>query len=284
VLSAYPMIDTHVHFWDAKTLATYEWITDKMEALRRPFGPADLHPHLATHGVEGVLAVQTCPSLKETEQLIAIAADAEIVVGVIGWVNLTAPNVREVVTELRGGAAGRYLVGIRHQVHDEPDQDWLGRADVRRGLRAVQDAGLAFDLLIGPRELPAALAVSRALPDLQFIVDHGAKPPIASGKLEPWASQIAPISRLENVACKVSGLVTEASWHDWQVDDILQYTSRLIDWFGEGRLLFGSDWPVCLLAGGYGEVLDAYDKALGGLTRISANADSIYRLPDPQQE
>ena len=170
-----------------------------------------------------------------------------------------------------------HLVGIRHQAHDEPDPAWLLRDDVLRGLAAVRDAGLAYDLLVRPRELPAALEVARRLPGLRLVIDHAAKPPVASGELEPWRTLMAPFAGLEQVSCKVSGLVTEADRERWTPDDLVPYVTYLVEWFGEGRLLFGSDWPVCLLAATYDEVVAACEHALGDLAPLGANAERVYR-------
>jgi L-fucono-1,5-lactonase len=189
-----------------------------------------------------------------------------------------AADAAEVLAGLRTLPGGRHLVGIRHQVHDEPDPRWLLREDVGRGPRAVADAGLAFDLLARPRELPAALEVARRLPELRLVVDRAVKPPIASEALEPWAGLLAPLAGHKQVVCKVSGLVTEADWRRWRVNDLVPYVSRLVDWFGPERLLFGSDWPVCLLAAGYDQVVAAYARSLGGLAALAGSARGAYPL------
>lgn len=260
------MIDAHVHFWDGPL----PWMSDEMALLRRPFGPEDLRPRLAAHAIHAVVLVQASPSLEETRSFLALAQEVDFVAGVVGWVDLTAPGVRDVLDELR--AAGP-LVGVRHQVHDEADPAWLLREDVRRGLRAVERAGLAYDLLVRARELPAALEIARAFPGLRLVIDHLAKPTIAAGELEPWASRMAPFAELEHVSCKVSGLVTEADWERWRPADLEPYLARAADWFGDERLLFGSDWPVCLLAASYDDVVRAYAPA-----RFAENARRFYGL------
>ena len=276
-------VDAHVHFWGSAELAGYGWMTPEMDAIRRSFGPEDLRGHLERHGFDRAVLVQTCPSLEETRGYLELAATTGFLGGVVGWVDLTDPAVRETVAELREGSGGRYLVGIRHQVHDEPDAEWLLRSDVRRGLRAIGEAGLAYDVLVRTRELPAALETIRALPELRFVIDHIAKPPIASGELDPWAERLAPLARLAHVSCKLSGLVTEAAWKRWRVEDVLPYASRVLEWFGEERLLFGSDWPVCTLSGSYDsvvslaeQIVDAKDERVFG-----GNAERLYRLPAP---
>jgi L-fuconolactonase len=275
-------VDAHVHFWGPAELAGYGWMTPEMDAIRRPFGPEDLRGHLKWHDFDRAVLVQTRSSLDETRRYLELAATTDFLGGIVGWVDLTDPAVAETVAELRGGAGGRYLVGIRHQAHDEPDSDWLLRDDVRRGLRAIGEAGLVYDVLVRTRELPAALETICALPDLRFVIDHIAKPPIASGELEPWAERLAPLARLEHVSCKLSGLVTEAVWKRWRPEDVLPYASRVVEWFEEERLLFGSDWPVCTLAASYDEVVSLAERIVGEKDErvFGGNADRIYRLPD----
>ncbi len=189
------------------------------------------------------------------------------------------------LAELRQGLGGDRLVGIRHQVHDEPDPDWLLRDGVRRGIRAVGDAGLVYDLLVRSRELPAALQTARDLPGTRFVIDHLAKPQIKDGALQPWADLMRPFGALNNVWCKVSGMVTEADWSSWQPTDLDPYVDHVLDVFGAERLLFGSDWPVCLLAASYQQVFDATRAALGELSPAETaavfgeTATEVYRLP-----
>jgi L-fuconolactonase len=269
-------IDAHVHVWAPRELAQYEWMTPAMDAIRRPIGLDELEPLLAAHGFERAVLVQTCSSLDETRALLELAASSSSVAGVVGWVDLTSPDVGETFAALDGP----YLVGIRHQVHDEPDPVWLLRDDVRRGLRALQDAGLAYDMLVRTRELPAALDTARAFPGLRLVVDHIAKPPIASGELEPWASGLAALAQLEHVSCKLSGLVTEADWERWRPEDLAPYVERVVAWFGEDRLLFGSDWPVCTLAAPYDEVVAVAERAVGRSAKVfGENAARMYALP-----
>ena len=277
------VVDAHQHFWDPGR-ADYPFLTDELAVIRRPFGPDDLRPSLREAGVDRTVLVQTRASLDETREFLATAAATDYVAGVVGWVDLLDPAVAETLAALRAGPDGALLVGVRHQIHDEPDPEWLGRADVRRGLAAVRDAGLAYDLLVRPRELPAALAVARALPDLRLVIDHLAKPPIASGEVESWAALMAPFSELPHVSCKLSGMVTEADWGRWMSADLAPYVERVVAIFGEDRVMFGSDWPVCLLAGSYGQVVVALEQALGPISAATrakvfgANAVAFYRL------
>jgi len=270
------IVDAHHHFWDPAR-ADYPWMTDDLAAIRRPFGPPDLAPLLRDAGVAGTVLVQARMDLDETRELLETAASTEFVLGVVGWVDLTDPDLAAVLDDLEHSK----LVGIRHQVHDEPDPSWLLRPDVRRGLRAVAKAGLVYDLLVRTRELPAALATARALPELALVIDHLAKPPIASGDTRAWAEALAPLADLPNVSCKLSGLVTEAEWASWQPDDLMPYVRRALDWFGEERCLFGSDWPVCLLAASYADVLALVQGTLRPAERcavLSATAARVYRL------
>ena len=277
------VVDAHQHFWDP-TRAAYPWMTDALAAIRRPFGPADLLPLIHAAGITRTILVQTRASIDETREFLELTARHEFIAGVVGWVDLTLPDVADRIAELRAGPGGRKLVAIRHQVYDESDERWLLRRDVRAGLGAVRDAGLAFDLLVRTRELTSAAAVAREFDDLRFVVDHLAKPPIREGAVAEWSARLAPLASLPNVSAKLSGLVTEADWTSWRLDQLVPYVSRALEWFGASRLLFGSDWPVCLLAASYAEVLDAYRRAVedvtaGERTRIfGGNALAWYRL------
>ena len=259
-------------------------MTDELAAIRRPFAPPDLEPLLAAAGIDRTVLVQTRASVDETRELLRTAEATSFVAGVVGWVDLSDPGVAEEIDALRSGPGGDRLVGIRHQVHDEPDADWLLRPDVRRGIAAVGRAGLAYDLLVRSRELPAALQVVRGLPDVRFVIDHVAKPPIRDRVFQPWAERIASFGEMRNTWCKASGMITEADWSSWRPDDLRPYVQHVLDVFGADRLVFGSDWPVCLLAGSYQQVFDATRAALGDLTEgeqsaiFGGNAAEVYRL------
>ena len=278
------VVDAHHHFWDPSRRA-YPWLGDDLAAIRRPFGPADLAPLIAAEGIDRTVLVQTISSLDETNEFLATAASTTFVAGVVGWVDLMDPNVARVLAELRSGDHGKFLIGIRHQAHDETDPRWLLRDDVQRGIRAVGDAGLVYDLLVKSRELPSAVELARNFPDITFVLDHVAKPRIASGpRDEEWERAMAPLAECENVHCKLSGMVTEASWPSWTPDDLAPYIDRTLAWFGPGRCMFGSDWPVCLLAADYGRVFSALKLALDGLDPtekrevLGENAVRVYRL------
>lgn len=273
------IVDAHQHFWDP-TRFEYPALTDDVAAVRRRFGPDDLAPVLREHGVGGTLVVQAVGSLDETSRLLAIAESTPFVLGVVGWIDLTDPAAAEVLA----GIASRSLVGIRHQVHDEADHAWLLRPDVQHGIAAVGEAGLAFDLLVRTAELPAAIETVRRHPDVRFVVDHLAKPPLRDGDLTEWAYRLEALSELPNVSCKLSGLVTEADWSGWSRETLVSTLRRALDWFGPFRAIFGSDWPVCLLAADYGAVLELVLAALDGLDSaernavLGGNATGIYGL------
>jgi L-fuconolactonase len=277
------IVDAHHHLWDPAR-ADYRWLTDELAPIRRAFTPEDLAPSLAAAGVDGTVLVQTRSSLEETREFLATAAATPFILGVVGWVDLTDPAIADILAELHEGPGGDRLVGIRHQVHDEPDPEWLLRADVQRGLRAVGEEGFVYDLLVRSRELPAALEIARALPGTRFVIDHLAKPPIRERTTRPWADLMLPFGRLPNVWCKVSGMVTEADWSSWQPDDLSPYVEHALEVFGPDRLLFGSDWPVCLLAASYQQVFDAARAALGDLgpaetaAVFGGTASEVYRL------
>jgi L-fuconolactonase len=278
------IVDSHHHFWDPSRRA-YPWMGDELASIRKPFGPEDLRPLLKANRVTRTVLVQTISSLDETREFLATAEANDFIAGVVGWLDLTDPSVRETLAQLRSGPGGNRLLGIRHQVHDEPEQAWLLRDDVQRGLRAVRDADLVYDLLVRTRELPAAREVVRRFPDIRFVIDHMAKPRIGAGARDPeWEHAMAAIAELPNVSCKLSGMVTEASWTEWTQADLAPYVRRALDWFGPERCMFGSDWPVCLLAASYAEVLQALRYALSELSAVEiekvlgGNATRVYRV------
>ncbi len=248
------IIDAHHHLWDPGQFE-YGWMSgDALAPLRRPYTVDDLWE--VTDGkVAHTVLVQTISSEAETAAFLATAgANDGLIKGVVGWVDLTAPDVADRIAALRAGPGGARLVGIRHQVQDEPDPQWFAQPEVLRGLRAVAAAGLAYDLLVLVPQLETAVSVVRRLPEVSFVLDHLAKPPIAAGEWEPWASGIADLARESNVTAKLSGLVTEASWTDWSAEQIAPYAKHAIEVFGPDRLMYGSDWPVCTLAASYEQV------------------------------
>ncbi|MFC8241726.1 amidohydrolase family protein [Streptomyces chartreusis] len=251
------IVDAHHHVWDL-SVRDQDWITGfELRPLRRNFGVGDLAPEARAAGVGRTVLVQTITVLEETPEFLALAAEHELIAGVVGWTDLTRPDIADELSRLRELPGGRYLKGIRHQVQGEADPEWLLRADVRRGLAAVAEAGLVYDLVVLPHQIPACVKAAGDLPGLTFVLDHSGKPPIASGTREPWTRDVRALARLPNTVCKLSGLVTEADLADWTVTDLRPYADAVLEAFGPGRLMFGSDWPVCTLAATYGEVLAA---------------------------
>ncbi|MFF3839175.1 amidohydrolase family protein [Streptomyces sp. NPDC001930] len=278
------IVDAHHHVWDL-SVRDQDWITDdELAPLRRDFALADLEREVAAAGVAATVLVQTVTVAEETPELLALAAENHFVSGVVGWTDLTAPDVADELALLRELPGGEKLVAIRHQVQSEPDPLWLLRRDVLRGLDAVAAAGLAYDLVVLPRQLPAAANAAFLVPHLTFVLDHLGKPPVATGELQPWAQDLHALAALPNTVAKVSGLVTEARWDSWSPDDLRPYTGTALEAFGADRLMFGSDWPVCLLAATYGEVVDAAEELTADLSGperaafFGGTAERVYRL------
>lgn len=251
------VVDAHHHVWDL-SVRDQDWITGpELAPLRRDFTMKDLEPEARAAGVRGTVLVQTVTVPEETPEFLALAGEHDLIAGVVGWTDLTRPDVADELARLRALPGGRYLKGIRHQVQGEPDPEWLLRPDVRRGLAAVADAGLVYDLVVLPHQLPACVRAAADLPGLTFVLDHLGKPPVASGALEPWATGLRALAALPNTAAKLSGLVTEADLASWTVEDLRPYADVALEAFGPGRLMYGSDWPVSTLAATYGDILDA---------------------------
>jgi L-fuconolactonase len=275
-------VDAHHHVWDL-SVRDQDWIRGRgLAPLRRNFTLADLAPEAAAAGVDRTVLVQTVTVPEETPELLALAHEQDereereerhgpaagrgLIAGVVGWTDLTRPDVAEELARLRALPGGRRLKGVRHQVQGEADPEWLLRPDVRRGLAAVADAGLVYDLVVLPHQLPACAGAARALPGLTFVLDHAGKPPVASGSLDPWARDLRTLAALPNTVCKLSGLVTEADPASWTVEDLRPYADTVLEAFGPGRLMYGSDWPVSTLAADYGEVLAAAHELTEGLS------------------
>jgi L-fuconolactonase len=255
------MIDSHQHFWrfDPERDA---WITGEMRAIRRDFLPADLQPVLATNGVDGCIAVQADQSETETRFLLDLARRHSFIKGVVGWVDLRSTALDAMLATY---AADPHLVGIRHVAQAEAD-DFLARADVIDSIGRLETVGLSYDILIFERQLPAALTLTKRLPRQRFVLDHLGKPRIRDGESEPWATHVRELARRPNVCCKLSGLVTEADWANWRQTDLRPYLDLAFEAFGPDRLMFGSDWPVCLLAAPYEGVLAVIDDYIAALS------------------
>jgi len=256
-------IDAHHHLWDLAA-RPQPW-TSGEPVLARSFSFDDLRDYLDRHHIDATVVVQTLPVAAETPELLELAAGESRIAGVVGWVDLEAPGTTDTLAGLREGPNGNWLVGVRHLVQDEPDPAWLTRPAVQRSLAAVGAAGLVYDLLTRPHQMDAAIDTASALPEVRFVLDHAGKPPIATGELEPWRTRLQRLARLPNVAVKLSGLVTEADRDRWQVSDLRPYSDAVLDAFGTDRTMFGSDWPACLPAASYDQVLEAAEACCAGL-------------------
>jgi L-fuconolactonase len=251
------IVDAHQHYWDLARFS-YPWMTPDLGVLERDYLPADLEPILTSNGVRKTVVVQAISSPAETDWLLDLAARSSFIAGVVGWADLQSPDLGKELDRLM---RSRYFKGLRHQVHDEPDDAWLLRADVQRGLGELERRGLPYDLLLFPRHLPQVPEVAERHPDLRLVIDHLSKPPIAAGHLEPWATDLRRAAAYPNVYCKLSGMATQAG-QEWADTDIAPYVQVAVEAFGTARLMFGSDWPVCLLAGTYARILAALQGAV----------------------
>jgi L-fuconolactonase len=276
-----PRIDAHHHVWDLAA-RDQPWITGPaMAPIRRSFSIDDLRPETAAAGVTATVVVQTVADITETEELLDLAETTPLIAG---YVDLAAPDVGEQLDRLRERPSGPQLVGIRSLVQDEPDPGWLARPAVLAGLREVARYGLVYDLLIRADQLQAALVAVAHVPDGRYVLDHLAKPAIAAGGWEPWASGLAALATWGNVSAKLSGLVTEASWSTWSLGDLRPYVEHAVAVFGPDRVLFGSDWPVCTLAAPYSRVIAAAEELVDGLSTtersavMGGTAATIYEL------
>jgi L-fuconolactonase len=272
------IVDAHHHLWDPAR-RDYPWLAgDVLAPIRQRYDVAALRSHAAAAGIQRTVLVQTVPDVAETVEFLALAdQNRDLIAGVVGWVDLTA-GTADALARLRNEPGGDLLVGIRHQAQDEPDSNWLGRDDVVAGVRAVVDAGLAYDLLVLPHQLPSAISLVERVPAARFVLDHAGKPPIATGELEPWAGLLRRLASSPDVAVKLSGLVTEADWRTWTAADIRPYAEVVLDAFGPDRVMFGSDWPVCELAASYAAVIGLARELAAGETVFGDTARRWYGL------
>jgi len=255
------------------------------DPLRGVFGLDEYVDASREYEIDAGVVVQAVADVDETRELLLLAADTPHIAGVIGWVDLTAADVADHLTALREGPGGETLVGVRHQVEDEPDPAWLLRGDVLRGLRAIGEAGLTYDLLVGPAQFADAVEAVRRRPEVSFVLDHLGKPRIGED-MTAWASAMAELAGYPNAVAKISGLVTETHWQTWSPAQLLPYIEEALAVFGPDRLMFGSDWPVCRLAATYGQVVSIVDSALTASTHeereaiLGRTATRVYGLPD----
>ena len=244
-------IDAHHHFWKYDAV-DYDWIDDSMQKIRRDFGPEHLAVEISEAGVDAVISVQARQTLGETTWLLENARNNDFIKGVVGWVPLVSPTVTEdldrIMTEPK-------LRGVRHVLQGEPDGFML-RDDFNAGICALRSRDLIYDILVFEHQLSETIEFVDRHPAQVFVLDHIAKPRVKADLLEPWKANLHELAKRENVFCKLSGVVTEANWTDWSVEQLRPYVETVIDAFGPSRLMFGSDWPVCLLATGYRQWVD----------------------------
>ncbi|MDE0103195.1 MAG: amidohydrolase family protein [Bryobacterales bacterium] len=254
-------IDAHHHLWRYDP-SQHTWISDRMRVLRRDFLPVDLKAEIGAVGVAGTIAVQAGHSLAESRFLLEQARKTDFVLAVVGWLPLAGPGLGAALDGLAGDAR---LRGCRHVLQDEADDDYMLREDFNQGLSRVTSAGLVYDILIYERHLPQALVLVDRHPSQVFVLDHIGKPCIREGSFRPWSGLIRKLARRPNVYCKLSGMVTEADWNTWTYKQMLPYLETVLDAFGTRRVMFGSDWPMCLLASSYGRWFSAVERFVSRL-------------------
>jgi L-fuconolactonase len=275
-------IDSHNHFWRYRA-EEYGWIGESMGIIRRDFLPSDLLVNLRTAGIDGTIAVQARQTVEETEWLLQLSDTHDFIRGVVGWVPLTEPTLKAVLERL---CEYRRLKGVRHVIHDEPDDDFILGANFNKGIQQLQSFGLIYDVLIFERHLPQTIQFIDGHPGQIFVVDHIAKPKIRTKELSPWRERIVELAQRENVYCKISGMVTEASWTEWKPDDLKPYFDIVLAAFGARRLMFGSDWPVLLLASSYTLWADSVRSFVSDLSSaeqdriMGGTAIDVYNLSD----
>jgi len=262
-------IDSHQHFWKFDPVRD-SWIDDSMTAIRRDFYPPDLEPILNKHNIDGCIAVQADQSEAETEFLLGLAEKHDFIKGVVGWVNLMDPHVRERIAHY---SRFKKLKGIRHVLQGEPDRAYMLNPQFMKGIAALKNYDLAYDILIFPDQLGYTNQFVKNVSGVRYVIDHIAKPDIKNGNIEKWANNMKIIAQHENVWCKISGMVTEADWQNWKIADFEPYLDMVFEAFGANRVMFGSDWPVCNVAGGYDKMI-SYQ--LNYVSKLSANEQSRF--------
>ncbi len=273
-------VDSHHHFWDISRLE-YPWMPPGPSVVRRNYLPRDLKPLIDEAGIRKTILVQAQQSLEEANFLLDIAESNVFISGVVAWADVRSPSVGDDLDTLMKRDK---LVGIRHQVEDDPDDDWLVRPDTIRGLREIAARDLAYDMLVRPRHMKHVPTVAESVPGLRMVIDHIAKPLVKQQITAPWDALMKEIAEIPDIHCKVSGMVTEADHSSWTVSDLMPYVSHVREVFGIERLMFGSDWPVCLFAASYKRVVDAAIEAIGPTTDeeragfMGGNATRFYKL------
>jgi L-fuconolactonase len=277
-------VDAHHHFWQLSRPFDYRWLdAPALAPIRRDFLPEHLEPLIRQAGVDRTVVVQTQHDTRENDWALALAERHPFIAGVVGWVDLAGKGCER---QLLAAKAHPKFVGVRHVTQDEPDDDFIVRDDVLRGLKVLEAHGVPFDLLFYVKHLRHVPALAGRLPGLAMVIDHLAKPRIKEHRTDDWLPHFRAAARFPNVFCKLSGMVTEADWSDWTVDDLRPYVQAALDAFGPGRLMFGSDWPVCELAATYGRVHEALNDALGPISAseraqiFGGTARRFYGLSD----
>lgn len=273
-------IDAHQHFWQYEA-EKHAWIDDDMALIRQDFMPDDLWPRLQAQQIDGCVAVQADQTETETKFLLSLAAKHDFIKGVVGWIDLRSPRLAERLDHYEAEAK---LVGFRHIVQSELDVNFLLREDFIRGLAELQSRNYSYDILIFPHQLGAALELARRFPEQRFVVDHLAKPYIRDGFFDGWANLISALGERQNVYCKLSGMLTEAHWQAWTFAHLEPYLACVLEAFGPKRLMYGSDWPVCLLAGDYEAGHNVVERFIAKLSPseqaaiMGKNAIDFYQL------
>ncbi|UZO82659.1 amidohydrolase family protein [Aquimarina sp. ERC-38] len=274
------VIDSHQHFWNYEPVK-HSWIGDDMSGIRRDFDPQDIKKELDANGVHGCVAVQADQTLAETDFLIRLSEENDFIKGIVGWVDLRNQKVNG---DLERYSAYKKVKGFRHVVQGEPDPNFLLRPDFRNGITALEKYNFTYDILVFPHQLGATLEFVKQFPNQKFVIDHLAKPYIKDGFFDGWATLMTEIAEHENVSCKISGMITEADYHNWTSDQLHPYMDMVLNTFGTNRILYGSDWPVCLVAGNYKQVKDIVTNFIATLSQdeqediMGKNAIQFYNL------
>ena len=274
--------DSHQHFWQVRRF-DYPWMSEDLGLLYRDYLPIDLAPILQQNGVGKTVLVQASNSVAESRWLLDLADVNSFIAGVVGWVDLMSADVEVQLDEL---CAHPKFKGVRHLVESEPQDDWFVQPTVLSGLKKLPRRGLSYDLLVHTRHLKHVSQLAITCPELPLVIDHLAKPPIARNEIREWSHALEPLARYPNIHCKLSGLATEADWRSWQPNELRPYVECALEFFGPERMMFGSDYPVCLLAASYDRVLDSFQELLKDLSEanrekiFSKNATKFYRLTD----
>ncbi|MFD2828277.1 amidohydrolase family protein [Leeuwenhoekiella polynyae] len=274
------ILDTHQHFWQYNPVK-HDWIDEEMAVIRRDFMPQDLQPVYQEHDVTGCIAVQADQTLDENTFLLNLADENDFIKGVIGWVDFQSDSVQQ---DLDYYAEMPLMKGYRHVVQAEADPSFLLRKSFLSGISKLKDTGAVYEILVFSHQLPAALEFVKLFPEQQFVIDHIAKPNIKEGYIDSWALLMRAIASYENVSCKVSGMITEADYKTWKTIDLMPYMNIVFEAFGPNRIVYGSDWPVCLVAGSYSQVLNVAKAFAGQLSHeerklfFYKNAQHIYTI------